>query len=374
LIRMAAFQLLLSFALFFAAISSLENVRPKPIGSRWHQLQDYTFDKYCQEHGKSYKTEERKMRQRIFEERLAAIKLHNADSSKSWKQGVNKLTDRTEKELKGLYQGSLPNVNRKVTMATRKVKGLSLPTSVDWRNKGIISNVKDQGRCGSCWSFASTENVESYYALKYNNLPVLSEQQILDCTPNPMECGGTGGCGGGTVELAYQRIQVMGGLSSEWTYPYTSYYGDNSQCNMSRFSPVAQLTGYVNLPSNENGMVLSHLATTGPLAITIDASDWSLYEEGVFDGCNQTNPDLDHGVQLVGYGTDSAHGDYWLVRNSWSPQWGENGYIRIRRTKTPRCGLDLKPLDGDACKNETAPIVVCGTCGILYDCLYPVIQ
>lgn len=368
-------QVVLVIALLIATISCFPKLsKEKVVTSRWHQLQDYTFEKYCQEHGKSYpKPEERKLRQSIFEQRLAAIKAHNADASKSWKQGVNHLTDRTESELKALYKGTQPGLASK-RVPSRRVNMAALPTSVDWRSKGIISNVKDQGRCGSCWSFASTENVESYYALKYNNLPVLSEQQILDCTPNPNECGGTGGCGGGTVELAYQRIQAMGGLSSEWTYPYTSYYGDNSQCNVSRVSPVAQLVGYVNLPSNENSMVLNHLATTGPLAITIDASQWSGYEEGVFDGCNQTNPDLDHGVQLVGYGTDPSQGDYWLVRNSWSPQWGENGYIRIRRTTTPRCGLDLKPLDGDACKNETAPIVVCGTCGILYDCLYPLIQ
>jgi len=247
---------------------------------------------------------------------------------------------------------------------------------IDWRSFGIITPVKDQGRCGSCWSFAAAETIESYYALKHpGKLPVLSEQQILDCTPNPLQCGGTGGCGGATVELAYQQIQSMGGLSSEWTYPYMSYFGDNGACNTSlRFKPVAKIAGYVNLPSNLAPPIMQHLLTKGPLAISVDASTWGHYEIGVYDGCNQTNPDLDHAVQLVGLGTDPQQGDYWLIRNSWTPLWGENGYIRIRRTATRRCGVDLTPLDGDGCVNGSKTEFVCGTCGVLYDAVYPLVH
>jgi len=239
---------------------------------------------------------------------------------------------------------------------------------------GVITPVKDQGRCGSCWSFAAAETLESYYALvNHNEMPILSEQQILDCTPNPDQCGGTGGCGGATVELAYQQIKAMGGLSSEWVYPYMSYFGDNLPCNSTRFRPVAKISGYVNLPTNRAKPVINHLLNKGPLAVSVDAGAWSHYESGVFDGCNQTNPDLDHAVQLVGMGTDPTYGDYWLIRNSWTPLWGEAGYIRLRRTMIPRCGVDITPLDGDGCVNGSTTEFVCGTCGVLYDALYPIV-
>jgi len=105
--------------------------------------------------------------------------------------------------------------------------------------------------------------------------------------------------------------------------------------------------------------------------LSVDAASWSAYEEGVFDGCNQTNPDLDHAVQLVGFGTDSQFGDYWLVRNSWAPLWGENGYIRLRRTPVERCGVDVTPSHGDGCRGGPPTEYVCGTCGVVYDALYP---
>jgi len=364
-----------SVVLVIFIVFAFSEITAKKQATRWHQLAQYSFEKYCDEFGFSYPAGEHRLRKALFERRMIAIRSHNADKTKTWKQGVNKFTAMTEAELRNYYKGTNPYTGAKrYAVEADLPTPSSIPKSVDWRTQGIISNVKDQGQCGSCWTFAAAENVESYYAQKYGYVSVYSEQQILDCTPNPGDCGGTGGCGGGTVELAYQQINMSGGLSTEWTYPYMSYFGGNFTCNtQQRLNPVAQLSGYVNLPSNLNTPVLNHLATTGPLAITIDASAWSFYESGVFNGCNQTNPDLDHGVQLVGYGTDSSAGDYWLVRNSWGAGWGEIGYIRIARTKVPRCGLDVTPLDGDACANNTAPVTVCGTCGILYDCLYPTI-
>jgi len=248
------------------------------------------------------------------------------------------------------------------------------PVNVDWRTKGIITAVKDQGSCGSCWSFGSAETLESYWALVTGNLTVLSEQQILDCTPNPNDCGGSGGCEGGTVEIAYAQIEKMGGLSSEASYPYVSGSGSNQACQQSQISPVAKISSYVNLPSNQLNPVLNYLIYKGPLAISVDAGSWQGYGGGVFDGCDQSNPDLDHVVQLVGAGTDPQYGDYWLVRNSWSADWGEDGYIRLRRTSTPRCGIDTSPGDGDGCNGGPSTVKVCGTCGILYDTLYPVVS
>jgi cathepsin L len=138
------------------------------------------------------------------------------------------------------------------------------------------------------------------------------------------------GCGGGTAELAYTQIIKFGGLTSEWLYPYISYYGKNSQCK-NQTKLYAPLNGFKVLPSNTYEPVLQAVATIGPLAVNVDATTWSRYETGVYDGCNQNDLDIDHVVQLVGYGTDTNYGDYWLVRNSWSATWAENGYIRLRR-------------------------------------------
>jgi len=242
--------------------------------------------------------------------------------------------------------------------------------NVDWRSKGIITPPKDQGGCGSCWTFSTAEQIESAYAQKSGKLVRLSEQQILDCTPNPNDCGGTGGCGGGTVELAVARIVQMGGLTLEKDYPYVSGDGSNFPCDMSKFKPAVKVAAYVDLPSNQAGPIVQYVGTTGPLSISVDASSWSGYESGVFDGCDMSNPDIDHAVQLVGFGTDSSSGDYWLVRNSWGQDYGEEGYIRLRRYATPPCGVDSTPADGDGCNGGPTQVTVCGNCGILYDTVY----
>lgn len=324
------------------------------------------------------------MRRAIFETNLKTILRHNAQHH-SWKMGVNHLTDRTVDELAAMrgHKGFMTHQTEvraaRAAMATEFVPvSRALPPSVDWRTKGAISPVKDQGQCGSCWTFASAETIESFNYLKTGLMFELSEQQIASCTSNPLDCGGTGGCEGGTAEVAFQSIIDAGGLSSEWTYPYISWNGTDYQCRINstgfNFRPAVKLSSYVKLPVNDQNALLNAVANLGPVAISVDASSWSFYETGVFTGCNMNAPDIDHAVQLVGYGTDaSAGGDYFLVRNSWTPSWGENGFIRIARTATPVCGVDPTPGDGTACKPYPANITVCGMCGILSDSAYPII-
>jgi len=204
----------------------------------------------------------------------------------------------------------------------------------------------------------------------------LSEQFILDCTQNPDDCGGTGGCSGGTQALAYENIISSGGIPTEWQYPYQSYFGMNYNCRANQTNPEALLLNYTLLPVNELNPILYHLANNGPLSVSVDASAWGAYESGVFAGCNLTNPDIDHAVQLVGYGTDPQYGPYWLIRNSWAVSFGEMGYIRIQRyteNQTP-CGTDIHPSDGLGCKNGPPKVTVCGNCGILYDATFVAID
>jgi len=345
----------------------------------------YSFDDFKVEFGRVYKDEaEESMRRKLFEESLAKVHMHNKQSS-SWKIGVNKFSDMTTVEKKAFrgVNGALlykqkASQKRANPFTPFKMDGefniSDLPTNVDWRTKGIISTPKDQGGCGSCWTFSTAETIESYSALKTGTLLVLSEQQILDCTPNPNDCGGTGGCGGGTVELASARIMTMGGLTQEKDYPYRSGDGSNYKCDLTQFKPAVRVDNYFDLASNQANPVLVHVATVGPLSISVDASTWSDYESGVFDGCNNQSPDIDHAVQLVGYGSDAKLGDYWLVRNSWGTGYGENGYIRLKRYATPPCGVDTTPGDGDGCNGGPTQVTVCGNCGILFDTTYVTIK
>ncbi len=358
------------------AVLSIAAVAAPP---KWHQLTGYTFERYAADFQKKYTSAgERNRRERIFYTKLAAVMAHNADATQTYKKGINHMSDWTQEEFQRLNGGRIHQMQRfenKALQVPYKASGKALPPSVDLRNRlpSILTAVKDQGQCGSCWAHGSTETMESYWAMATNNLFVLSQQQVTACAPNPQDCGGFGGCQGSTAELAYEYV-IGAGLTQEWEYPYTAYYGTTGNC--SKNMPAAiQLSGYTKLPTNDQGSVMDALAHTGPLAINVDASSWSDYESGVFSGCNYAqNISIDHVVQLVGYGTDSdLKVDYWIVRNSWSPSYGEHGYIRVLRTATPECGWDVNPQDGTGCNGGPPQLWTCGMCGILFDTSYPIV-
>lgn len=349
--------------------------------TRWHELEAKGYDHamYVSEFGKTYANEaEHAMRKEIFDRNLAAIKQHNK-LGLGWKNGVNHLTDRTPEELKAMrgHRVALSHASIAAGKAPlHKITGKAIPDSVDYRKvPGVLSPVKDQGRCGSCWTFATAESIESIMFLTLNKSTDLSEQQVASCTSNPLHCGGTGGCEGGTAEVAYQSIIDNGGLASEWTYPYVSWEGKDYPCKFpgnKTAQAVVKLSGYNRVKSNDYDSFIDAVANVGPIAISVDASTWHAYESGIYDGCNQTNPSIDHAVQVVGYGSENGK-PYWIVRNSWTPMWGEDGFIRVFRDTTPRCGTDLDPADGSGCSGGPSTVTVCGTCGILYDNAYPVI-
>jgi len=188
----------------------------------------------------------------------------------------------------------------------------------------------------------------------------------VDCAPNPDHCGGTGGCEGATAELGFAYVKGMG-MASEAAYPYTAMDGT---CDES-IPKSGQVSGWVVLPSNNYSAVVTAVAQLAPLAITVAANTWFDYSSGVFTGCG-TDYDLDHAVQLVGYGTATGM-DYWIVRNSWSADWGEAGYIRIQKHSdggSQWCGIDTSPSDGTGCTGGPSQVTVCGSCGLWYDVCY----
>jgi cathepsin L len=162
------------------------------------------------------------------------------------------------------------------------------------------------------------------------------------------------------------------GVYQEYQQGYSAYNGTNGNCGVASGAPKAQIGGFVKLEENNYTALMNAIATVGPIAVSVDAN-WGSYAGGVFAGCDPTkNVDIDHAVVLVGYGVDNGQ-DYWLVRNSWSPSWGEGGYIRVARSSNDdnNCAMDSTPSDGTACAGDTTPVKVCGTCGILYDSSYP---
>merc|ERR1712244_151885 len=333
------------------------------------------FAQFREQYGKVYKTRtEHQMRFDIFQANLKKIEEHNK-SGASWKKGINQFSDLTEAEFQAMYLGGykrLPTPAGNFTTASKPAK--DLPAEVDWRKQGVVTDVKNQGQCGSCWAFCTTEMIESYAGIATGDVPILSAQQVTACTPNPLSCGGTGGCMGSIPQLAFTYIQLFGHVTEdEW--PYTAGNGNTGDCeyDYNGMPPSVGLTGYTILDPNNQDAVMQHLAEVGPLAVAVYASGWGSYSSGIYDGCSyDSNIALNHAVQLVGYGSD-ADGDYWIVRNSWGTGWGEDGYIRLRRDATAQCGTDSSPMDGTACADGPGSDEqhVCGQCGVLFDVSYP---
>ncbi len=226
----------------------------------------------------------------------------------------------------------------------------ALPASIDWTAKGAVTPVKDQGQCGSCWSFSTTGALEGAYEIKYGSLVSFSEQQLVDCD---LGVRLNHGCNGGLMDSAFSWISTNGGLCTESDYPYFSgTTKTNGACQTScKLVSGSKIVKYVDVTPNSDSAMMTALAQQ-PVSIAIEAdqSSFQLYKSGVFTGSCGTN--LDHGVLVVGYGSDNGV-DFYKVKNSWSTSWGENGYIRLGRGSQYNKGA--------------------GQCGMLMEGSYPVV-
>lgn len=275
----------------------------------------------------------------IFASNVDMIEKHNSDVNQTFKMGINQFTHLTFDEFKaatGLNGINRPNLRRQPgdSIHSAPADVSSLPSSVDWTAKGAVTAVKDQGQCGSCWSFSTTGAMEGAYAIKYGNLPSFSEQQLVSCAPSPNE-----GCNGGWMDDAFVWAKSNGGLASEADYPYVSGTSQKSESCVSGKTPVSNSapSGYVDVQAGDVNALMSAVAQQ-PVAIAIQANQlaFQTYKSGILTGkCGQN---LDHGVLVVGYGTENGV-DYWKVKNSWGPSWGEGGYIRILRSSDDLCGV-----------------------------------
>ncbi|MQL71278.1 hypothetical protein Taro_003604 [Colocasia esculenta] len=211
-----------------------------------------------------------------------------------------------------------------------------LPSSVDWRKKGAVTPVKDQGTCGCCWAFSAVAAMEGINQIKTGKLVSLSVQELVDCD----EGNGNEGCKGGLMTQAFQFAVRNGGVTTESNYPYT---GTDGSCDKQRATnPVATIAGYKEVAENSE-LALQAAVAGQPVSVAIDAGSFSLqmYSDGVFSG--PCGIGLNHGVVAVGYGDDGVD-KFWIVKNSWGADWGEQGYIRIKRdvgVKEGLCGIAM---------------------------------
>uniref|UniRef100_A0A7N0SY91 Uncharacterized protein n=1 Tax=Kalanchoe fedtschenkoi TaxID=63787 RepID=A0A7N0SY91_KALFE len=293
--------------------------------------------------------EEKENRFEIFKENVERINAHNQVEGREYDMGVNKFIDMTFEEVKAKYtglatgrylDGSHARVSRSRNVFNLKATKLNeeVPQSVDWRKKGAVTGVKDQGSCRSSWAFAVVAAVESLNKLNgpSRELVSLSEQELVDCDYYDS------GCDGGYLDTAYQWITENEGLSTEEAYPYRGQHGP---CDTdARSHAAATISDYLRVLPNSDEKALEQIVAIQPVTVGISVSeDFTNYLEGVFTG-NCTSDDLDHAVTIVGYENVEDGTSYWIVKNSWGESWGDEGYIKMAKDigePEGLCGLAL---------------------------------
>jgi C1A family cysteine protease len=286
------------------------------------------------DHGKNYNAAEVNQRYLNFmasKQRIANLNQDAAAKGMNTKFALNRFSDMTPEEFKATMMGYVPRSQSAVNALPATIPTVTeIPTSFDWRNKGAVTPVKDQGQCGSCWAFSTTEGVESAWFMAKKQLLVLAPQQIVDCDTTDL------GCNGGDLPTAFAYVK-QNGLEYEKDYPYFSgNSGDSGNCQYKSSKVVAHIKGfaYATQKHNETQMQAVSLEK-GPLSICVDAETWQDYSSGIIK--SDCDNDLDHCVQLTGWGEENGV-KFWSIRNSWNTSWGENGYIRVERNKD-LCGV-----------------------------------
>jgi C1A family cysteine protease len=291
---------------------------------------------------KDYKTiEEEVNRFRIFRENLRIIDSHNSVLGQNFTMGVNQFTDLTPEEFKTLYVSGLKANVGLYGCKTFSGSASGLPVSIDWRTLGAVTSVKDQGQCGSCWTFSATGAVEGAWAVSTGKLVDLSEQQLVDCATGLSY--GSHGCSGGQMDGAFKYI-IENGQCALSSYPYTSGTGKEGTCQ--KCSSVAHVSSCSDVKPNDQ-ISLKAAVAKQPVAIAIEADTryFQSYSSGILTS-SSCGTNLDHGVLIVGYGEQNGQ-KYWLVKNSWSNTWGDNGYVKIARSESTNdagiCGIAMQP-------------------------------
>jgi len=344
----------LALTVLVAVVIGVSSARIAAIGKEDLRVQ---FAQYVRDFGKTYAvgSQEYELRFSNFVESLRRIRhLNEADQDATY--AINKFSDMSKQEFRSLMQNGGTKLPAASLATACLANGVTVPNpnppvapdSFDWRAKGMVTPVKDQAQCGSCWAFSTIGNIESMYAIKGNALTNFSEQLIVDCSKaccmveSQSTCNS--GCDGGWMWTAMFDVMSWNGVMLETDYPYT---GMDGQCKRDPKKTIAKVKNYTcitqpNGAGADEGVMASYLAANGPLSVALDADPLMDYSSGIINPwfpdyeCDPTQ--LDHAVLAVGYGSEDGT-PFWIVKNSWGSAWGENGYFRMYRGEG-LCGIN----------------------------------
>ncbi|XP_060702533.1 procathepsin L-like [Hemiscyllium ocellatum] len=305
-------------------------------GSPFNPALDDGWNNWKSFHNKQYEEHEKDYRRLVWEDNRRYIEQHNLEHAMgkhTFAVGMNQFGDRTFDEFRQLLSAS--SINKAEKMTSKVFTGqqnIQLPSTVDWRPKGYVTSVKDQGQCGSCWAFSTTGVLEGQVFNKTGKLISLSEQYLMDCS----RAVGNAGCNGGSVLAGFLFIKERG-ITSEQSYPYTAKDGN---CTFNQSDIVATCKGSQRIPSGSEVDLAAAVATVGPISAGIDAEHRSfmLYKSGIFYEPRCSTTKLDHGILVVGYGTENQK-PFWIVKNSWGASWGNRGYVHMAKDMDNNCGI-----------------------------------
>lgn len=293
------------------------------------------FQEFEEKWGRQYPTDkERDMRYLVFLENYARIQFFQEHDPSAVYSHLTPFADWTvaEFEKRNNLKVDFDSMRKKMISKDEIESSDPLPRNFDWRQKGAVNGVKNQGQCGSCWAFSTVANIEGVNFKNSGKLWNLSEQELVSCDDN-----GDQGCNGGLMNNAYEwLIQNNQGLETETDYPYEAY---QTSCTLNKDKEHVFVQDWIAIPQGDEVAMAHALVQYGPLSIAVNANSMMYYFGGISDPflflCDPQG--LDHGVAIVGFNETSK--PYWVIRNSWGPEWGENGYYYLVRGKGA-CGVD----------------------------------
>ena len=324
-------------SLCYKYITYKDNQNVDMMINKWDKFIDY-FTEYNRYYNSFTEVTDRF---NIFHDNLYFINDHNANSNSSFTLGINQFTDMTNQEFKDRFVNGLGAVVGSTSCKSFSSSASGAPSSIDWRAKGAVTSVKDQGQCGSCWTFSATGAIEGAWAISTGKLIDFSEEELVECAGLKY---GSMGCNGGQMDGAFKYV-IENGQCTLSSYPYTSGTGQSGNCKTS-CTPVATLSSCSDVVPNDQ-ISLKGAVAKQPVSIAIEADTryFQSYSSGILDSTS-CGTNLDHGVLIVGYGEQNGI-KYWNVKNSWSSSWGDNGYVKILRSDSTNdkgiCGIAMQP-------------------------------
>ncbi|XP_072470527.1 LOW QUALITY PROTEIN: procathepsin L-like [Notamacropus eugenii] len=307
---------------------------------QFDQTLDAKWYQWKSQHRRTYGANEDNWRRATWEKNLRMIEMHNLEYSAGkhgFQMEMNKFGDMTNEEFRQIMNGF--RNDRFQTKAKgnlfREPFFVKISKSVDWKEKGYVTPVKNQGQCGSCWAFSATDSLEGQWFRKTHKLVSLSEQNLVDCSKDD----DNEGCNGGFMDNAFQYVKKNKGIDTEESYLYEARDGS---CTYQPECSSANVTGFVGIPSGQENALKKAVATMGPVSVAVDAghTSFQFYRSGVYYEPECNSQQLDHGVPVVGYGVVGQNGKkYWIVKNSWGEEWGDKGYVLMSRDQSNHCGI-----------------------------------